>query len=72
MGGIKMKHLSNADLKTVSGGDWDSFWDSVGETIGSWVAADAYSMHSKSLHDIGTGNGGSLDDFLSNQNDPLL
>ncbi|MFC3123290.1 hypothetical protein [Agaribacter flavus] len=68
-----MKRISSSELKQVSGAGWDSFWESVGDTIGSWVAGAAYSKESKRLHDIGSGNSEiTLNQFLSSQNDPLL
>lgn len=66
-----MIEINEQVLEYVNGaGAWDDFWKMVGDAIGSALAEDAYSKNSKALHDLAS-NGG-LDEFLENQNDPLL
>ncbi|MFC3094151.1 hypothetical protein DRW07_11750 [Alteromonas sediminis] len=67
----KLVEMDRSEISLVSGGGaWDDFWHDVGSAIGSLLAESAYSKQSKDMHDLGSA--GNLDEFLSNQSDPLL
>lgn len=66
-----MRELNTTETIEVNGsGAWDDFWYMVGNALGELAAEQAYSKHSKRVFDIG--KSGDLNDFLNNQNDPLL